>query len=105
MDPGAIHPKLHLIRPPAQGQTGNDAWPIWNMPVWRPPLVRQSLPRGRTNQLNPQRPPQTTAGPNHQATGLPIRAMQRTPGVLACRAHVAIGLLAPPQGLEVPQRT
>jgi hypothetical protein len=100
MDPGAIHPKLHLIRPPAQGQTGINGWPIWNLA-----LAGQLLPSGRTTQLKLQVAPQTTAGPTHQATGIPIRAMQRTPRVLARRALVAIGLLAPPQGLEIPQGT
>jgi hypothetical protein len=28
VDPGTIHPKFHLIRPPAQGQTGNNPMPI-----------------------------------------------------------------------------
>ena len=105
MDPGAIDPKLHLIRPPAQGQTGSNAWPIWRMAIWSLPLASQGLPSGGTNQLKLQLAPQSTARPNHQATGIPIRAMQSTPGVLARRARVAIGLLAPPQGLEVPQRT
>ena len=100
MDPGAIHPKLRLIRPPAQGQTGHDPSPLGPRR-----LLGQSLPVGRTNQLKLQLAPQTTAGPNHQATGIPIRAMPCTPGVLTRRAQVAIGLLAPPQGLEVPQRT
>ena len=68
-------------------------------------LIGQGLPVGRTNQLKLQLAPQATAGPNHQATGIPIRTMPRTPGVLARRPPVTIGLLAPPQGLEVPQRT
>ena len=100
MDPGAIHPKLHLIRPPAQGQTGCNAWPIWSLP-----LAGQRLPSGRTNQPKLQLAPQTTAGPNHQAAGIPVRTVKRAPGVLTRRPRMAVGLLASPQGLEIPQRT